>query len=177
MQSQRGTQSRDLVNNCPRVQLTREEAIAAALVGAQRRMISHYAGQRDTHGMPADMVWMFEMEGALAECAFAKLVGLYWSATVNTFKGADVGRKIQVRQTIHEFGTLRITKEDPDEDLFVLMTGKLGSYTFRGAVRGWKGKQEQWWGKLRADREYYSFNIPQRFLESPWQYINQEREG
>jgi hypothetical protein len=81
------------------------EVEAAKSVAKLRRDEKHRLGLRDKYGYAAGDPWDCEVNSAAAEIATAKAANLYWSGGVNTFKGADVGTKIQVRWSDHDYRT------------------------------------------------------------------------
>jgi len=69
------------------VKLTPMEMYQAGIVGLARRIDSM---QRRLNGCPLNG-WQIDIEGALAEMAFAKAMGVYAELTNNNYKGADIG--------------------------------------------------------------------------------------
>jgi hypothetical protein len=142
------------------VKLSQREMIIAAQVGAMRHISSLAKGLRDKHGCKLDAGWQVHIEGACGEMAFAKGIGLYWDAGVDTFKAPDVGL-IQVRTRSKDYYELIVRKDDPDE-IFVLVTGTAPCYTIRGWMNGKDAKQEKWL-KGHGGREEAYF-VPQSAL-------------
>ena len=119
-----------------RIILTPYEIVLAAGVGVRRRTASIRLKNKDHDHFSGSGVghWDVDIEGALAELAFAKHMDLYWDGSVNTGKAADVGG-YQVRHTLHEDGCLIVRQRDSIDDRYALVTGNhIDGYL----VRGWR---------------------------------------
>lgn len=82
------------------------------------------------------MTWGVHIDGAAAEMAAAKSMGVYWSGSINTFKEeSDLLGNIEVKNTAYHDGYLRISKNDLDDQLCVLVTGIAARNDF--IVQGW----------------------------------------
>lgn len=103
----------------------------AVWVGAMRNIASLRQGLRHSHGYDGSDGWSIHIEGAAAEMAVAKFLGLYWEGGVNTFKQGDVG-DLQVRWTDKESGRLLIRPRDPLA-IYVLAVGRIPEFR----VVGW----------------------------------------
>jgi hypothetical protein len=125
------------------------EVEAAKSVAKLRRDEKHRLGLRDKYGYAAGDPWDCEVNSAAAEIATAKAANLYWSGGVNTFKGADVGTKIQVRWSDRDYRTqktsLIVRPEDPDDHFYVLVTGRCDLFYLHGSMLGSTAKDPQWW--------------------------------
>lgn len=103
---------------------------------------------RDKYGFASDDPWDCEVNSAAAECATAKAANLYWSGSVNTFKEADVGTKIQVRWSDRDYRTqktsLIVRPEDPDDHFYVLVTGRGDLFHLHGSMLGSTAKNPKW---------------------------------
>jgi hypothetical protein len=86
------------------------------------------------------------VQGAAAELAAAKYLNVYPRQGVNTFKGADIGIGLQVRQVTNPDGALPIREGDKDTDLFIMVTGTVPTFKIVGFCSGAEGRQ---WGELR----------------------------
>jgi len=62
--------------------LAYEEMLVAAVAGSYRRIRSISRGKKDRHGHSGRDVWSMDIEGALAEMALAKHLGVYWSGSI-----------------------------------------------------------------------------------------------
>jgi hypothetical protein len=128
------------------VVLTPAEMTSAALVGVMRQICAIRDGRADRHGFDGSKLgpWEIHIEGALGECAAAKLLKTYWGATINTFKsGGDVGR-MQVKTRSVDDYDLIVRNDDRDGDTFVLVTGRAPSYHVRGWILGRDAKQDRY---------------------------------
>ena len=74
--------------------------------------------------------------------AFAKATENYWSASVATFKGR-VGDRIQVRWRSRPDYDLMVRPSDSDQDIFVLVLGKIPALNVVGWIRGGAAKQDR----------------------------------
>lgn len=145
--------------NC-KIELTSQELLLGAQCGVLRHVRALQAGYKPKHGAKEDTVWQIHVEGALGEMAFAKCMGWYWDASINTFKAPDI-RNIQVRTRSKHAYELIIRKDDRN-DVFVLVTGIAPCYTIRGWINGADGKQDKWL-QTHGGREKAYF-VPQSAL-------------
>lgn len=120
------------------VKLNQYEMIEAGNIGMLRRILSLNKLNDRMHS-PYSNPWQIDMEGAMAEMAYAKAMGVYWPAGVGTFKAPDVG-SVQVRATERHDNSLIIRSNDKDEDVYVLVTGSAPQYNIVGWIRGADGK-------------------------------------
>jgi hypothetical protein len=119
-----------------KVQLTRFEVFAAAMVGVRRRL----ASMGPAYAPGADF-WRIDIEGACAEQAVAKALGVYWDSSVNTFKLPDLPASLQVRHTELDNGSLIVRPGDADGERFLLVTGRAPVFHLRGWLHGYEAKQ------------------------------------
>ncbi|MEO2054715.1 MAG: hypothetical protein ABGX83_05390 [Nitrospira sp.] len=124
------------------VTLSSYEIYMAACVGVARRLASFKRGETNKV-QNKDFGWHSDIEGACAEMAFAKYLGVFWDGSVNTFKRPDVGN-IQVRHTQHERGCLIIRGADIDSQVFVLITGHHPKFEICGWIVGRDAKREEY---------------------------------
>ena len=125
------------------VTLTWQEVAQGAWTGTQRQMHALKDRRTSVFGFEGDD-WGIHIEGACGEIAAAKAMDRYWSASVNTFKvGGDVGQ-VQVRTRSRHDYELLIRENDRDEDVFVLVTGKIPDFYVRGWIVGRDGKRDEW---------------------------------
>jgi hypothetical protein len=122
------------------VKLTPIEIYQAALVGVARRIDSRQKGLAD--GAPGG--WQSDIEGALAEMAFAKAMNVYGGLTISNYKGADIG-DYHIRSSQHENGRLIIRPDDSLNGKYVLLTGFEGDYIVHGYIHGNEGRKDQYW--------------------------------
>jgi hypothetical protein len=102
------------------VVLNEIELMVASHVGCMRRVSSIKSGYDKYKHAPISN-WQTDIDGACAECAVAKALGIYWTPGVRTFKAPDVG-VYQVRSTEYFEGHLIIRPNDrKDHETFVLV--------------------------------------------------------
>lgn len=104
-------------------------------------------------------------QGAAAEMAVAKALGVYWDMVVDyTPNLVDIQPNIEVRTTTRSNGSLIIHPEDSDDRLFYLVVGELPSYNVVGSIRGADGKRPLWWRESGV--RFPAYFIPQSALNS-----------
>lgn len=146
-----------------KVELSNPEFLNAINIGVLRHYSSIKKGLRDAHGAKTDNGWDMHIEGACGEAAVAKALNIYWSCTINTFKsGGDVGNTIQVRTRSKDYYELIVRKDDRDDDVFVLVTGKAPSFNVVGWILGKDAKKKEWI-QTHGGREAAWF-VPQKEL-------------
>jgi len=151
------------------VELTWYEILFAATVGIRRNVAAMSKRLPDRYGFNSETGWQVHIEGACGEMAFAKCSGLYWSASINTFKnGGDVGN-IQVRTRSRADYDLIVRPDERDDDKFVLVTGTAPSYQVVGWIRGGDAKRETW--KQTYGNRPPAFFVPKHELR-PIEEIN-----
>ena len=146
------------------ISLTPMEMTCAANTGVIRRVtsIQNKLNSGIYYSKEANL-WQTDIEGACAELACAKALGIYWGAGVNTFKSADLGRKIQVRATAGRTNKLIIRDRDSDHDIFILVVGSAPNYDVVGWIYGAAGKDPRWLGDANNIGKPAYF-IPQQSL-------------
>lgn len=138
------------------IKLTLEELMIAAQVGSIRRVSGIKSGMdKNKHTSKSD--WGTDIDGAAAEMAFAKWLGVYWAGSNRTFKAPDVG-SWQVRSTTHREGCLIVRPNDSDRDSFVLILTATPSFFIAGWLMGSDAKQD----KFRRDDSWW---VPQNELK------------
>jgi hypothetical protein len=147
------------------VQLTWGELHMAAQIGVLRQLEAIRKGLPDRHGFDGDTGWTIHIEGAAGELAVAKVLNMYWGGTVNTFKTeADVGSKIEVRTRSKDNYDLLVRNNDPDDSIFILVTGKAPKYNVIGWITGKDAKKEEW--KQDYGGRPTAYFVPQNALNS-----------
>lgn len=143
------------------VRLQGYEFFAAALVGVRRQIECVTRGMQNKHGLKG-IGWDENIEGACGECALAKGLGLYWSGSINTFKiGGDVSG-LEVRTRSERWHDLIVRRDDPENSIYVLVTGKAPEYTLVGWIKGRDGKRAEYLA-AHGNREQAWF-VPQEAL-------------
>ena len=121
------------------------EVYQAAITGVMRHVKSIQDNRKSTPYMDSEYArWGVNVEGAIAECAFAKAFGMYWGQSVDTFKEPDVGNRVQVRQTEKDTHCLIVKEKDNDNHIYVLLIGSRGHYWIVGWILGKDAKQKKW---------------------------------
>lgn len=124
------------------VTLTWHEAAMASHVGWMRQLSAVKAGKHDCHGYSGDG-WSEHIEGACGEMAVAKMLGIFWDGSVNTWKANDLpGLQIRTRSK-HDYELL-VRPSDADETPWVLVTGRCPHYRIRGYLYGREAKRSEW---------------------------------
>jgi len=146
------------------------EIAMAAEIGNRRQIEAMRANKKPAYsfldGSQTQDEWELHIQGAMGECAVAKYYRLYWNGSVNTFKLADIDGKIQVRTRRKDYYDLLVRPADSDNDIFILVTGVVGSYSQSLTIRGWcwghEAKRKQW-SKTHGNRPAAYF-VPQNQL-------------
>jgi hypothetical protein len=142
------------------VTLNAREAMHAAQVGVARHLRCRRDGIPNADGSPyREADWGANVEGAGAECAFAKWAGVYWNPPTELDDGIDVAG-CQVKCTGFPGGRLIIPDRQPLQIPCVLLTGQLPTYTVRGWT--WPEQADAKWLQERGGRRAYW--IPQEAL-------------
>ena len=143
-----------------KIELSPTEIMQAAQVGVMRRMQRLKSKIPNPKGYPEGNEWQMFIDGAIAECALAKYLNVYWEGC-GQINGVDVG-EVDVRSTKYETGMLIIHKTDDDNRKYYLLTGCDGKFIVRGWMWGYEAKQEKYYtSKSNRPPEYY---VPQSDL-------------
>ncbi len=130
------------------------EIMTAALAGVMRRTRAIKKNLHATANQPEKWKWQSDIEGALGECAFAKLVGVYWNdeGFNSRLDGDVVGIEIKTRPPtkgelylIVRPGELHATRK------YVLMNGVNGIYRYCGWCFGRECNQEKTWFRTAGE--------------------------
>jgi len=147
------------------VELTESEAYFAASIGLYRQIRGTYT-PRAKHRWNCDprYGWKNNALGAVAEFAVAKALGVYWTGMFT--KNVDVGADLEVRYTESNGNSLIVHDSDPDDRIFILVTGLLPELWLQGWMRGEKAKSKSYWRKMqRADgSDSSAYFVPQENL-------------
>lgn len=124
------------------------EVAGAVTVGARRHLEALRRNSRNAFGCEDEGGWEKHIEGACAERAAAKSLGVYWDGSVNTYARADIvtldGVKIQVRWRSKDSYDLMVRPKDSDTERFVLVTGTVPTYRVWGWIMGRDAKRPNW---------------------------------
>jgi hypothetical protein len=153
----------------PVVTLSKWELVLGALTGAYRAIdVIMGSWENRARGIDADgRIWTRHIEGALAEIAVAKVLDRFWTGSVRTFTGGDVG-ELQVRCRIAEpmdqAKRLIVQQKDSPEDVFVLVVGRAPAYRVVGWIQAARAQQQVAW--IQNPGNYgEAFFVPQDALE------------
>lgn len=132
----------------------------AALVGLERWLQYKFKEMEGGYtynelGYYHSSPWDRNIEGAAAEYAAAKGLGLLWNGSYNTFKKqADLGCGIQVRQAQKRKDpknpgqylpvSLIVRPDDKEEDVFILVVGTIPTFKISGWLPGIDAMQEKY---------------------------------
>lgn len=136
--------------------------LQAAQVGAMRRIESLKKGFKPASGCDTSAPWQIDIEGAMAECAVAKALGVYWSR--GAWGKADIGRNVQVRHTKLQQGRLLVRPNDEGDEPFVLAIGGDGVYRIAGWLYGRECKQPEWLMTTKGREDSPAYFAPQDAL-------------
>jgi hypothetical protein len=129
------------------VTLTNRELTMAAECGIMRNIACMINGQEPANGFDVDKgddAWNIHIEGACGEVAVAKLLGRFWSPTVNTFKAPDIGQTIQVRTRSRHHYDLYVRPKDNVDNAFVLVTGLAPRFAVHGYLMARDARRDEW---------------------------------
>lgn len=126
------------------ISLTPAELACASTVAALRHYSATLRGARDGHGLKRQLDASCHYDGACAEVAAAKALGIYWPASVNSYKDADLAPDWQVRGRSRHDYELIVRPDDADEHRYVLVTGVAPKLVVRGWMWGREAKREEW---------------------------------
>lgn len=90
--------------------------------------------------------WQAHIEGACGEVAVAKATGKYWGGSINSFKsGGDLdstGWEVRTRSD-HNYDLI-VRDNDPDDRVFILVTGLSPNFKIWGWIMSQDAKREEW---------------------------------
>ena len=110
--------------------------------------------------------WVEELDkhiiGCIGELAVAKVLGVTWTGSVDTFKTeSDLSGNIQVRHRSNPNFDLIVRDNDKDDDAFVLSRGlPPGAIEIVGWIFGKDAKKEKWL------KDYGNYNRKAHFIPS-----------
>jgi hypothetical protein len=132
------------------IRLTPMELLQGAMTGAIRRITSlTRAMDKNKHADKSD--WATDIDGALAELAFAKWRRVYYRPSNMSLKEPDVGR-VQVRSTSHRHGHLILRPNDKSNaaQVFVLAITDAPDVRLIGWKFGVDCMCDEYWRDLEA---------------------------
>jgi hypothetical protein len=116
------------------------EVAQGLLAGTLRDLVSRFEGMQNR--ADPNRSWAYNCQSACAEIAVAKLLGLYWGATVRLRRDPhvhDVGR-LEVRYTPLDDGELALHPADFADTPYVHVTGRVPNLMVRGWVLAREGR-------------------------------------
>ena len=136
-----------------RVHLNWYEVLYGAYVGVMRKVQSLKDGGLGSRhsGNP----WDRDIEGALAESAVAKALGIYFPASINTFKAPDLGKNYQVKRTGDYNRCLIVRPGDNDDEIAILDVGKTADHELVGWLRQGDAKTDKYKANPNETGEAY----------------------
>lgn len=157
-----------------RVRLEWYEILQGAHVGVMRKVECIRQGKKDAHGAHYERDWTVDIEGAIAEVAAAKALGMFYSGSINTWKQPDLGRNIQVRYCRRNNGHdphMVIRPSDKDDEIFVLVSAaeKPEEYIVHGWIQAKEAKAHDEWISYASGRPK-CWRVPASALKQfdPW---------
>ena len=143
-------------------QLTNAEMMMGVRIGEARQEKAILRKYKDKHGFER-AGWTEHIEGCFGEILISKHLGVYWGGNLDSFKDADILRRVQVKTRSKHKYDLVFRPDDNEDHVFVLVTGKCPNYRLHGFMRGFDCKREDWW-KNPGDRPYAWF-VPKEALQ------------
>ena len=141
------------------IKLTWVEVRAAANHAVHRRIYHEELGTPHRANIPREcMPWDFEVNGAVAELAFCKLLNCYWSGLEGN-KAADC-RYAEIRSTVSGKKGLWFYPSDGDLRA-VLAQVRLPAIEFIGWYESRRGKQDCFWCEAQPGRWLYEVPRPE----------------
>ncbi len=125
-----------------KVSLNQNEVLVATYIGSRRNAEASFRKRtpRFAERTPGEL-WGFHIEGAHAECAVAKYLGLYWGFGVNTFHTPDiVNTSYEVRWS--QRPNLKVRPDDTG--IVVSVSGKSPDYVLNGFIPAEEAKRDEW---------------------------------
>lgn len=136
------------------VSLTQAELKLAAQMGCMRQISNLFKDRRDAHGCPVTIGWQVHVEGCAGELAVAKHLNLFWNGNFENLKADDVGR-FQVRTADSHGKRLILHDKDPDDRIFILVTGMSPHFLIQGWIKASEGKVQEYWSDPAGGRPAY----------------------
>jgi hypothetical protein len=127
-----------------KVTLSNSELYLAAQIGIARQMEAMRQGKPDCHGFDGIEGWTVHIEGACGEMAVAKVLGIFWNGSLNTFKTEADVLDLEVRTRSKDYYELLVRENDNDDAIFILVTGRAPNFNVVGWLKGKEAKQSRW---------------------------------
>ena len=136
------------------IELTPAQVLQAAQAGIMRQTYAIRQKLKPAYGASTKNDWQLHVEGCLGEMVVAQYLNRFWDGTVGITQHGDVGR-IEVRTSSRDNGDLIMHDRDPDDNVFILVTGRNGRYKIRGWTEGRDGKKKEFWSDPAGGRPAY----------------------
>jgi hypothetical protein len=144
------------------VRLSAAEIFSAASIGLMRQVSAIQSGSKDRGGAVRDP-WQCHIEGAMAELALCKALGVHWIASINAHSQPDVGR-LEVRVRPVDSWDLILRRKDRPEASYVLLCGANGVYRLVGWIKGSDGQRALYLRDPTGGEREPAFFVPQTML-------------
>lgn len=127
-----------------RTRLNKFELAIANKIAEMKQSEAVKNNRKDQHGFDGENGLEIHGIGACGEIAFAKLMGVYWDGSINTFGSCgDVG-EFQVRTTDSREKHLIIRPGDKNCDTFVSVRAEDSNYYVMGYQNAAYAKRKEW---------------------------------
>ena len=134
-----------------------------------RQVESLRSGNKNRYAAKNDKAWQLHIEGALGEMAAAKVLGVYWSSSVNGFKHPDVGAWQVRTRSSHDYDLI-VRDSDAPGSRYVLVTGSMGLYRVHGWVYGHEARRKEW--RKNHGQHGVAWFVPQAALRPVDEMVN-----
>jgi hypothetical protein len=142
------------------VELTFGEQAAAAMVGVYRQLESVRKGRKDKI-VSKESGYTIHINGAMAEQAVAKYLGVHWCNGVNTYSDPDILPNLQTKWRSQDDGDMYVPQNCNEEDIYVLVIGQAPAMR----IVGWIGASDAKKFPLEAPGGWKpAFRVPQSEL-------------
>ena len=143
------------------VELTPAEVLQGAQAGIMRQTKNIGRKLKHRYGASTENDWQMHVEGCLGEMVVAKYLNMFWDGAVGIPHHGDIGR-LEVRTSNYETARLIVHDRDLSGSIFILVTGRNGSYSICGWIKGEEAKQGRFWKDPAGGRPAYF--VPQSEL-------------
>lgn len=146
------------------VTLSWREVYIAARAGVARNIRAQIHRRSDRNILIQSPAWDIDIEGACAEMAAGKLLGLEWRDDPALDHDGDLPGGWHVRSTAHEAGHLLVYANDPSDGKLLLAVGRSPTFRFPGYITGSSARRPEWWSGDRL--KVPAWMVPQASLLS-----------
>lgn len=148
------------------IEVAKQRQIESLKMGLKDKKYLKSTGWRDGLGL--------HLYGTTSELAVAKLLDKYWQAGVNQFSGmtSDVSSNIEVRYNKMQEPKLIVRDADPNERIYVLVTGDLPELKVHGWLLGSDAKAKKEYYQDLGNIGKYAWFIPVKELKEMDLLIN-----